>query len=141
MEIRSRPRSEAPHGIFFRAAGELFDALWKSDVGEPRQTYDAQNFDAVILIALAAAAGGSSDSASIAENLQAVSKGGTKYTFENLSEAVAAAAAGEDIDYEGASGPIDFDDAGDPTSANYSIWSYTDGKEVGTGEVIPATVE
>jgi ABC-type branched-subunit amino acid transport system substrate-binding protein len=121
-------------------AGDAFDALWKSDVGEPRQTYDAQNFDAVILIALAAAAGGSSDSASIAENLQEVSRGGTKYTFENLSDAITAAAAGEDIDYEGASGPIDFDDAGDPTAANYSTWSYTDGKLTPTNEVIPATV-
>ena len=120
-------------------AGEAFDALWKSEVGEPRQTYDAQNFDAVILIALAAAAGGSSDSASIAENLQAVSVGGTKYTFENLSEAITAAAAGEDIDYEGASGPIDFDDAGDPTSANYGTWSYTNGKLVETDEVIPVS--
>jgi branched-chain amino acid transport system substrate-binding protein len=122
-------------------AGEAFDALWKAEVGDPRQTYDAQNFDAVILIALAALAGGSSDSASIAENLQAVSAGGTKYTFENLSEAISAAAAGEDIDYEGASGPIDFDDAGDPSSANYGTWSYTGGKLVDTDEVIPVTSE
>ena len=140
-----RPATEGMRGTaptsLDAPAGEPFDALWKSEVGEPRQTYDAQNFDAVILIALAAAAGGSSDSASIAENLQEVSRGGTKYTFETLSDAIAAAAAGEDIDYEGASGPIDFDDAGDPTSANYSTWSYTDGKLTPTNEVIPATVE
>ena len=140
-----RPATEGMRGTaptsLDAPAGEPFDALWKAEVGEPRQTYDAQNFDTVILIALAAVAGGSSDSASIAENLQPVSKGGTKYTFENLSEAIAAAAAGEDIDYEGASGPIDFDDAGDPTSANYSTWSYTDGKLTPTNEVIPATVE
>jgi ABC-type branched-subunit amino acid transport system substrate-binding protein len=110
-------------------AGEQFDALWNAEVGEDRQTYDAQNFDAVILIALAAAAGGSSDPASIAENLQAVSgPPGDKYTFENLQEALAAAADGEDIDYEGASGPIDFDDAGDPTSAAYGTWSYRNGQ-------------
>ncbi len=140
-----RPATEGMRGTaptsLDAPAGDAFDALWKSDVGEPRQTYDAQNFDAVILIALAAAAGGSSDSASIAENLQEVSRGGTKYTFENLSDAITAAAAGEDIDYEGASGPIDFDDAGDPTAANYSTWSYTDGKLTPTNEVIPATVE
>ena len=81
----------------------------------------------MILIALAAAAGGSSDPASIAENLQAVSgPPGDKYTFEQLQEAFAAAADGEDIDYEGASGPIDFDDAGDPSSASYGTWSYTE---------------
>lgn len=122
MRATAPTSSDAP-------AGSQFDALWKAEVGEPRQTYDAQNFDAVILIALAAAAGGSSDPASIAENLQAVSgPPGTKYTYEQLQEALAAAADGEDIDYEGASGPIDFDDNGDPTSASYGTWSYTNGQ-------------
>lgn len=117
-------------------AGPAFDALWNAEVGEPRQTYDAQNFDAVILIALAAAAGGSSDPAAIAENVQAVSgPPGDKYTFETLGDALAAAAAGEDIDYEGASGPIDFDDAGDPTSAAYGTWSYRNGQLVENDEV------
>jgi len=37
-------------------AGQAFDQLWRSEVGQPRQTFDAQNFDAVVLIALAAAA-------------------------------------------------------------------------------------
>ena len=91
----------------------------------------------MILIALAAAAGGSSDSASIAENLPPVSgPPGDKYTFETLQEAFTAAADGEDIDYEGASGPIDFDDAGDPSSASYGTWSYTGGQLVETDEVI-----
>jgi ABC-type branched-subunit amino acid transport system substrate-binding protein len=129
-------RATAPTSVD-APAGAQFDALWNAEVGEARQTYDAQNFDAVILIALAAAAGGSSDPASIAENLQAVSgPPGDKYTFENLQEAFTAAADGEDIDYEGASGPIDFDDAGDPSSASYGTWSYTGGKLVETDEVI-----
>lgn len=111
-------------------AGTAFDTLWKKQVGKKRQTYDAQNFDAVVLIALAAAAGGSSDPADIAANLQAVSKGGTKYTFEQLPEALKAAAAGEDIDYEGASGPIDWDDKGDPSAATYGTWVYRGGELV-----------
>ncbi len=117
-------------------AGPAFDTLWNAEIGEPRQTYDAQNFDAVIVIALAAAAGGSSDPAAIAENLQAVSgPPGDKYTFENLQEALEAAANGDDIDYEGASGPIDFDDAGDPSSAAYGTWGYQDGKLVENDDV------
>jgi branched-chain amino acid transport system substrate-binding protein len=123
-------------------AGEQFDALWNSEVGEPRQTYDAQNFDAVILIALAAAAAGSSDPAAIAENLAPVSgPPGDKYTYEQLQEALDAAANGDDIDYEGASGPIDLDENGDPSSANYSTWSYTNGKLADTTTVIPVTSE
>jgi branched-chain amino acid transport system substrate-binding protein len=124
-------------------AGEQFDALWNSEVQEPRQSYDAQNFDAVILIALAAAAAGSSDPAAIAENLAPVSgPPGTKYTFEQLQEAIDAAANGEDIDYEGASGPIDLDENGDPSSANYSTWSYRNGELVDDADVvIPVTSE
>jgi branched-chain amino acid transport system substrate-binding protein len=120
-------------------AGAAFDALWKSDPANgARQTYDAQNFDAVILLALASLAAGSTDGADIAGALQEVSSApGTKYTFEQLSEAITALQNGEDIDYEGASGPIDLDENGDPTSANYSTWSYTGGKLVDTDEVIP----
>lgn len=123
-------------------AGAQFDALWTAEVKKPRQTYDAQNFDAVILLALAAAAGGSSDPADIAENLEGVSgPPGDKFTYEQLSDAFQALADGEDIDYEGASGPIDFDENGDPASANYATWSYTGGKLVDSDEVIVVAEE
>ena len=32
--------------------------------------------------------------------------------------------AGEDIDYDGASGPVTFDDVGDPTEAYIGIYQY-----------------
>jgi branched-chain amino acid transport system substrate-binding protein len=119
-------------------AGAAFDALWRSQVKQPRQTYDAQNFDAVIILALAAAKAGSADPADIAENLAAVSgPPGKKFTYEQLEQALTALADGEDIDYEGASGPIDLDENGDPSSANYATWSYTGGKLVDATEVIP----
>ena len=38
-----------------------------------------------------------------------------------------------------ASTPTLWDDAGDPTSANYGTWSYTNGKLVETDEVIPVS--
>jgi len=123
-------------------AGPAFDALWKKEVGQPRQTYDAQNFDAVVLIALAAAAAGSNEPGDIAQNLQAVSQGGTKYTFEQLPEALKAAAAGEDIDYEGASGPVDWDENGDPGAATYGTWVYRNGQLVDNEqELFPANAE
>jgi ABC-type branched-subunit amino acid transport system substrate-binding protein len=119
-------------------AGAAFDALWKRKVGGLPQTYDAQTFDAVVLVALAAAAGGSNDSAAIAAKLRAVSEGGVKYTFENLAGALRAAARGKDIDYEGASGPIALDGAGDPAVAAYATWTYRDGKLADGATVIPA---
>jgi len=146
-ESAGKPATEGMSGTTPTAlegpAEPAFDALWKAEVGKPRQTYDAQNFDAVILLALAAAAAGSGDPADVAAKIGEVSAApGTKYTFEQLEEALAAAAAGEDIDYEGASGPLDLDDAGDPVAANYATWSYTGGKLVDdTDNVIPVTPE
>ena len=121
-------------------AGAAFDALWKAEADGPRQSYDAQNFDAVILLALASLAAGSTDGADIAGALQDVSgPPGTKYTYEQLSDAITALQNGEDIDYEGASGPIDLDENGDPSAANYGTWSYTGGKLVDNDTVIPVT--
>lgn len=118
-------------------AGEAFDQLWTDEIGEDRQTFDAQNFDAVVLIALAAAQAGSTDPRAIADNMASVSGApGEKYTFSELSDAFTAIANGEDVDYEGASGPIDLDENGDPGSSNYGTWSYTDGALVDSDEVI-----
>ncbi len=110
-------------------AGEAFGTAWDERVtGVDRQTFDAQAFDAVMLAFLAALAGGDSEPQTISENLQAVSgPEGDKYTFEELGDAIDAILAGDDIDYEGASGPIDFDENGDPGAAIYEVWQFQDG--------------
>jgi len=118
-------------------AGAAFDALWADEVGGDVGTFSWNNFDAVVVIALAAAAAGSSDPADIAANIASVSGApGEKYTFENLADALTALQNGEDIDYEGASGPLDLDENGDPGSSNYGTWSFTGGELVDSDEVI-----
>lgn len=118
-------------------AGQAFDDLWKTEIGEERQTFDANNFDAVILLALASVAAGSNDPGDIAGEVASVSgPPGNKYTFEQLEEAFTALSNGEDVDYEGASGPLDLDENGDPGSSNYNTWSYTDGALVDSDEVV-----
>jgi branched-chain amino acid transport system substrate-binding protein len=116
-------------------AEAAFAELWDAEIGGEVGTFAPNNFDAVILIALAAAAAGSSDRADIAANIPAVSGGGDKYTFENLADALTAIQNGEDIDYEGVSGPLDLDENGDPGSSNYGTWSYTGGELVDSDEV------
>jgi branched-chain amino acid transport system substrate-binding protein len=118
--------------------GDAFDALWAREVGGERREYDAQSFDAVVLIALAAAAAGSSDPAAIAAEIPAVSAPpGHRYSLRRLREALNAAASGRDVDYEGASGPVDLDANGDPTPASYGTWSYdAGGALVDSGEVL-----
>jgi branched-chain amino acid transport system substrate-binding protein len=123
---------------------EAFDALFTET--EPadvdRQTFDAQNFDAVILCYLAAVAAGSTEGADMAEHVVDISApGGTEYTFEELPEAIEALQNGDDIDYQGASGPIDMDENGDATAGVYDIYEFTDGVPEPTDEIEVAQPE
>jgi ABC-type branched-subunit amino acid transport system substrate-binding protein len=121
-----------------KAFDEAYNAAEPADVD--RMTFDAQNFDAVMLCYLAAVAAGSTEGADIAEQIQAVSAPpGDPYTWEELPEAIEALQNGDDIDYQGASGAIDQDEAGDATAGVYDIYTF-DAKEVApTDEVEVAT--
>ncbi|ERG63870.1 hypothetical protein L332_05210 [Agrococcus pavilionensis RW1] len=85
-------------------------------------SYGAESYDAVILAALAAATGGSADAETIRDNMQAVSTEGTKCT--EVAECLQLIADGEDIDYDGPSGPVEFDENGDPSEAFIGIYQY-----------------
>jgi branched-chain amino acid transport system substrate-binding protein len=117
---------------------EAFDALYTE--AEPtdveRQTFDAQNFDAVMLCYLAAVAAGSTEGADMAEHVVDISAPpGDAYTFEELPDAIEALQNGDDIDYQGASGPIDMDENGDATAGVYDIYEFTDGVPEPTDEI------
>jgi ABC-type branched-subunit amino acid transport system substrate-binding protein len=104
---------------------EAFDQLFEEAGGPARGTFDAQNFDAVMLCFLAATAAGSSDGADIQEALRDVSAPpGDKFTYLQLADAIRALQEGQDIDFDGVTGPIDFDENGDPTAATYEVWTY-----------------
>ena len=105
------------------AEGDFMDRLLSVDPSLSDFNYGAESYDAVILAALAAAQGGGVDADTIKENLQSVSGGGgTKCT--EVAECLELIAAGEDIDYDGVSGPIEFNEQGDPTTANIGIYQY-----------------
>jgi ABC-type branched-subunit amino acid transport system substrate-binding protein len=119
-------------------ASQAFDQLYTES--EPRdverQTFDAQNFDAVVLCYLAAVAAGSTEGADMAAVVQDISApGGTEYTWEELPDAIEALQNGEDIDYTGASGAIDMDDAGDATAGVYDLYEFTNGVPEPTDEI------
>jgi branched-chain amino acid transport system substrate-binding protein len=90
-------------------------------------SYAPESYDATVLLALAALAGGATDGATLKDNLADVSAEGTK--CESFADCADLLADGEDIDYEGISGPISFDENGDPSQAYVSIYKY------GTGNV------
>ncbi len=90
-------------------------------------SYAPESYDAAVLVALAALQGGATDGATIKDNMQKVSEGGTKCkTFAACAKLIAQK---KDIDYDGLSGPITFDDNGDPSQAYVSIYKYTTGNK------------
>lgn len=88
-------------------------------------SYAAESYDAVILLALAALAANSTDAADIATKLQEVSGGsGNGEKATDFASAAQIILDGGVVDYDGYSGPITFDKAGDPTEATIGIFQY-----------------
>ena len=106
------------------AAGEAKDAFEAayagvSADGSPTFIFAPQAYDTVMLMAISAAANGVTGP-EIASGLVAASSGGEKCIGVAC---IALAADGVDVDYVGASGEIELDQAGDPTAATYDIWT------------------
>lgn len=135
--IRGTAPGTPEEGATSVAFGELYGQSPPQDV--ERQTFDAQNFDAVMLCYLAAVAAGSTEGSAIAEALQDVSgPGGKKFAWNQLPQAIKALEAGEDIDYIGAAGEIDLDENGDPTVGVYDQYQIKNGAITPAGAQIDA---
>jgi ABC-type branched-subunit amino acid transport system substrate-binding protein len=106
-----------------------FDKLYTEAPGPERQTFDAQNFDAVILCYLAAVAAGEADGEKMAEEVRNISAPpGDGYDWRSLADAVKALQNGDDINYIGAAGEIDMNEDGDATAGVYDLYRYRNGK-------------
>lgn len=119
-------------GLDTAKLGDFTDRLQEFWQGEGNEeltdySYAAESYDAVVLLALAAMAAGSTDGVDIAEKLQEVSGGsgeGEKCeTFEACAKIIN---DGGTADYDGNSGPITFDENGDPTEATIGIYEYNE---------------
>lgn len=84
--------------------------------------YAAESYDATILAALAAVVAGDDGGRSIAATLQDVSRGGTKCT--SFAECLDVLETQGDIDYDGVSGPQNWDDNGDISPAYYGVFTF-----------------
>lgn len=105
--------------------GQAFrDKLLKTDPKLEDFSYAPESYDATVLIALAAEQAKSDAPGAIAKNLKTVSEGGTK--CNDFVKCVELIKAGTDIDYDGVSGPVAFNDAGDPSEATIGIYEYGD---------------
>ena len=108
-------------------AGELpefRDRLLEVDPSLTDFSYAAETYDAVIVTVLAnLMTGQTGDGATIASAINDVTRGGQKCT--TLLECGLLLQSGvTDIDYDGVSGPLEFNDAGEPTEASILILEF-----------------
>ncbi len=107
-------------------AATSFDTRYKAAYGElPPKPYIKEAYDAVYLIALASQKAHSNDGTKIRDALRDVANApGTVINPgpAGWKAAVTALAAGTDINYEGASGPLEMDANGDPLVGAIEWW-------------------
>lgn len=109
---------------------KTFSVNYKALFGIDPPIYTANVYDAVYLIAYAMLQADSSVSQDIASKLLEVSKDGETVNVAQFAEGKTKIAAGTDINYEGASGKVDFDGNGDITSGSYLIWKISNNEYV-----------
>jgi ABC-type branched-subunit amino acid transport system substrate-binding protein len=124
------PKGEAPTSAFVQS----FESM--APHGVKLAPFAAQEFDATVLCYLAAVAAGSTDGQEMADKLiDITAPGGEQFSWQQLPDAIKALEDGKDIDYAGASGPIDMDVHGNPTSGVFDVYQYTSGGLEVVGEV------
>jgi branched-chain amino acid transport system substrate-binding protein len=127
----------------FPRSGKLvtaFNALWARSSGTPQQqSYDQNMFDATILCALGSINAHSTNGRAIAAALPKVNSGrGPQYTFLTLAKAMKKIKSKTAvINYQGVSGPIDWDANGDIRQSFINVYQYVNNILVVRGVIKP----
>jgi ABC-type branched-subunit amino acid transport system substrate-binding protein len=112
-------------GLDVATLGDFTDRLLEVDPTLTDYSYAAESYDAVMLVALAAYAANDTSGEAIAKYLRQISGGaGEGEKVEDFKSAAEALANGDQIDFDGYSGPITFDENGDPTDATIGIYEF-----------------
>jgi ABC-type branched-subunit amino acid transport system substrate-binding protein len=113
-------------------AADAFATAYKEEYDREPSIFNAHSYDAAAVLVLANAMAGENDGAAVRDAMRQVANPeGTEITIENLAEGVRMAAAGEDVNYAGASSSVNFDDNGDMGAVTYSVWEFAPDTETG----------
>ena len=139
--------AELPNGTLEGTKGTIPGAETKGDFRDRLATVDdnlkdyayaAESYDATVVSALAAIAADSDAGDKVAEEIIGVTRDGTKCTeFQQCADLLA---DGEDINYDGVSGPIELGDTGSPTSASIGVYEYNGKNKIAPVDFIPGTI-
>ncbi len=83
-----------------------------------------------MVIVLAAQVAGSADPSVYVAEMEGVTRDGEK--CDRFADCMELIAAGVDIDYDGASGALDFTDVGEPGVGTYDLWEWLEDGTVTT---------
>ena len=106
----------------------FYDKMAEFDPSLTDFTYGPQSYDAAVVIALAAEAAGCADGTAIAAELPNVAGNGGE-ACTTYADCVALIQAGTDIDYQGVTGSVDFNEYGDLAEGTISINEYSSNTE------------
>ena len=109
---------------------DAFDSLYQDEYDDnPADSpFTAQSFDAVAVLGLANAAAGENTGSAVRDQMTNVAnEGGETVGPDNLAEGLSMAADGTEVNYQGAAGVIEFNDAGDIAAATYQLYRYQEG--------------
>ncbi|MFB6205754.1 MAG: ABC transporter substrate-binding protein, partial [Haloglomus sp.] len=102
---------------------KAFNQLYQDEYGRKPGVFNAHAYDATAICLLANIYGGENTGKAVRDNMRkAANPKGEKFNASNLAEAFAAAAAGDEINYQGASSACNFDDKGDMKAVSYGIY-------------------
>jgi branched-chain amino acid transport system substrate-binding protein len=118
------------------AASAFVDAFHTASPGTSL-AYASYAYDCMNLLALASQAAGSDDPALVKQQMEPTSRVGV--TCRDFASCTPLLADDRNIDYEGASGKIEFDGNGDPTDAVYDVFEFADDGAVSVVRQISVT--
>ena len=121
-----------------RVAGpayESFKQKYEAEYGKEVTTYCSNSYDAAAVVALAIEKAGNATGTAICGCIRDIANPpGEEVT--DIGEALKLIREGKDINYQGASGEITFDENGDLSTGIYAEFSFADNGSVVLGEII-----
>ena len=133
-EFLDGSKGVAPIGKHIAEAIGHWEEDFEAEYGHrPSQSYAREAYDAAVLLMLAAEHAGSNDPEAIRDSLYEISRPpGQLYpaTSDGVAAALRAVRNGDDIDLDGESSALDWDDRGEVTVGHFSFWQFQDGEIV-----------
>ena len=123
------------------AASAAWSDAYVAEYGElPTFAYVRETYDAAVALALAAQAAGGVDGTAISGRLRAVGGGPGEVVIagpEGVAAALRILAEGGEVDYEGASATLDWDENGDLRRGHIGIWRFTEDEQIEELDAVP----